>query len=115
MDSHSLDTELAVAPATDEYAAIELEATVQQYVDRIVTREVETARNKLAARSTWTDEETAVCRELAHAIATELVTERMQMMGSEELDDEQRERIAALFGLSTVDIDGEGALPAADQ
>jgi len=37
------------------------------------------------------------------------------MMGSEELDDEQRERIAALFGLSTVDIDGEGALPAADQ
>ncbi len=114
---------MTVAPAADEGSALELQAHVQRYVDEIVAREVATAEQTLAAQSTLTEEEAIVIRALADAIAAELITERVRLAVSGELDSgpfehpdgEQCERIASLFELAAVDGDGEQSTTAVDQ
>ncbi|SNR45994.1 hypothetical protein [Halorubrum vacuolatum] len=114
MDRSSSATETTPVSATTEPCDRQLCIALERYVDEIVSHEVATAQATWAAHSTMTDEEAAVLRELAEAIAADVVTERVRMAVREELDgrstastDERCERIATLFDLPLAEPYGD--------
>lgn len=121
MDPDSPAMETTLVSSTVEPRDRALCTALERYVSGVVSREVETAQAQWAAHSTLTDEEAAILRELAEAIAAEVVTEPVRMAvradpedPSTNASDERRDRIASLFDLRMDVSNGEAPSPVSE-